>query len=79
MNKIKKNVEIEGSTVEEAINNALKLLNVPREAILIKILCEEKKGLFVMKGANPAKIKVTLKDKFEFGKEKSESKRKFKL
>ena len=54
-------IEVEGSTVEEAIKKALELLNVSRDDILVKIVSEEKKGLFGMEGAKPAKIKVTLK------------------
>jgi len=39
----------------------LEVLEVSREAICVKIICEEKRGLFGMAGAKPAKIKVTLK------------------
>jgi len=56
-----KSVEVEGSTVEEAIKKALELLNVSREDIVVKVVCEEKKGLFGMEGAKLAKIKVSLK------------------
>lgn len=56
----KKSLEIEGSTVEEAIKKALKDLKLPREKLKIKVLCEEKKGLFGMSGAKPAKIRVTI-------------------
>lgn len=57
-----KNIEVEGSTVEEAIRKALKILNVRRGSVNVKIVCEEKKGLFGMEGAKPAKVKVTLKE-----------------
>lgn len=60
--KTPKSIEVEGSTVEEAIKKALELLNVSREEINVKIVCEEKKGLFGMEGAKPAKIKVSLKE-----------------
>ena len=63
MTKLEKSIEIEGSTVEEAIKKAINLFNVPREALSIKIVCEEKKGLFGMAGAKFAKIKVSLKNK----------------
>ena len=56
-----KNIEIEGSTVEDAISKALKKLGVRRDEIEIKVLCEETKGLFGMEGAKPAKIKVVLR------------------
>ena len=60
---MKKSIEIEGNTVEDAIKKAQEFFNVPREALVIKVVCEEKKGLFGMAGAKPAKIKVTLKEK----------------
>ena len=50
--------EFEGSTVEEAICKAEKSLQVSRENLEIKVVCEEKKGLFGMRGAKLAKIKV---------------------
>lgn len=55
--------EFEGINVEDAIKKALLNLDVTREAIDIKVVCEEKRGLFGMKGAKPAKIKVFLKKK----------------
>jgi predicted RNA-binding protein Jag len=57
----KKTSEVEGATVEDAINKAIKIYKTPRESLLIKIVCEEKKGLFGMQGAHPAKIIVSLK------------------
>ncbi len=57
-----KEVEIEASTVEEAIKKALHILNAQRDAVNIKVVCEEKKGLFGMEGAIKAKIKASLKD-----------------
>ena len=64
-NNIKNSVgtEFEGNTVEGAIAKAVKKLGVPREALVIKVVCEEQKGLFGMEGAKLAKIKVSLKDK----------------
>lgn len=61
MNNFSKSIEVEGATVEEAIKKALDILNLTREEIIIKIVCEEQKGLFGMEGAKPAKIKVSLK------------------
>ena len=58
----KESIEIEGSTVEEAIKKALGILKVSRDQIDVKIVCEEKRGLFGMEGAKPAKIKVTIKN-----------------
>ncbi len=56
-----KSIEVEGQTVEKAIKKATELFNVAREDIVVRIVSEEKKGLFGMEGAKPAKIKATLK------------------
>ncbi len=53
--------EFEGNTVDEAINKAVLKLGVPKNRLDIKIVCEEKRGLFGMQGAKAAKIKVTIK------------------
>jgi len=61
---MKKNLasfEFEGTNIEDAIQVALNKMNVSREMITIKVVCEEQKGLFGMSGAKPAKIKVFLK------------------
>ena len=58
---VRKSIEIEGITVEDAIQKALKQLGVTKDNVLIKVVVEEKKGLFGMEGAKPAKIIVTLK------------------
>lgn len=55
--------EFDGSTVDDAIKKALDELKVKREDVLVKIVSEEKKGLFGMEGEKPAKIKVSLKEK----------------
>jgi spoIIIJ-associated protein len=60
-----KSTEFEAKTTKEAIKAALKTLNVKREEIDVKILREEYKGLFGMEGAEPAKIKVTIKKKLD--------------
>ncbi len=56
-----KSIEVEGATVEEAIQKAMEELGVSRDKIEVKVVCEEKKGLFGMEGAKPAKIKVFVK------------------
>ena len=58
-----KSIEVEGGTVEEAIKKATEILNVSRDEISVKVVCEEKRGLFGMEGEKPAKIRVTLKGK----------------
>ena len=61
MSKEKMSVEVEGKTVEEAVKKALKDLGLARSKVKIEVLSEEKKGLFGMPGAKPAKVRVTLK------------------
>ncbi len=53
--------EFEGHTTEEAIKKAEKILGLDREGMKIKVVCEEKKGLFGMRGSKQAKIKVIKK------------------
>jgi predicted RNA-binding protein Jag len=50
--------EFEADTTEEAIIQAEQTLGIDREKMKIKVVCEEKKGLFGMRGAKGAKIKV---------------------
>lgn len=52
-------VEVEGKTVEEAVQTALKQLRLPRAKVRIEVLVEEEKGLFGMPGAKPAKVRVS--------------------
>lgn len=56
----KSSIEIEGKTVEEAVKQALKQLRLPRSRVKIEVLSEEKKGLFDMPGARPAKVRVSV-------------------
>ena len=51
----------EAGTVEEAIALALKKMGCLREDIDVTVVSEEKKGLFGMNGAEPAKIVVKRK------------------
>ena len=53
-------IEVEGRTSQEAIKIALKKLGVSRHQVKIEILSEENKGLFGMKGAKPARVRITL-------------------
>ena len=53
-------VEIEGDTIEKAIENALKLLGVEREKITVDILSEGKKGILGF-GSQKARILATLR------------------
>ncbi|MEW6008290.1 MAG: Jag N-terminal domain-containing protein [Candidatus Omnitrophota bacterium] len=53
-------IEIEGKNPESAIRKALKILNVARKDVEIKILSEEKRGLFGMEGGKPSRVRVTV-------------------
>lgn len=59
---MRKSIEVKAATVEEAIEMALKTLGVSRGEVSVRVLSEEHRGLFGMKGAKPAKVRVTLKD-----------------
>ncbi len=56
-------LEVEGSTVEEAIKKALKQLKISRDKVKIEVLSEEERGLFGMPGAKPAKVRVSIVSK----------------
>lgn len=53
-------IEVEGKSLEDAINRALAALKVPRKHVKIEVLSEEERGLFGMAGAKPAKVRVTV-------------------
>ena len=55
-------IEAQGRTSQEAIKIALKKLGVSRNQVKVEILSEEDKGLFGMKGARQARVKVSLKE-----------------
>lgn len=61
MKKQNVNHDFEGASVEEAIKKAMETLKVSRDEINVKVVCEEKKGLFGMEGSKLAKIIVSLK------------------
>ncbi|MGH4137483.1 RNA-binding cell elongation regulator Jag/EloR [Clostridium sp.] len=54
-------LEMMGKNVEDAINNALKELNVTRDKVKIETLDEGSKGFLNIIGVKPAKIRVTVK------------------
>lgn len=55
-----RSIEVDGATLEEAIEKALKTLKLKRDKVKIEVLSEEEKGLFGMPGAKPAKIRVSI-------------------
>ena len=54
-------IEVQGRSSQEAIKIALKKLGVSRRQVRVEILSEEDKGLFGMKGAKLARVRVSLK------------------
>jgi len=56
-----RSISVDGRTVQEAIARALAVLGVSRDSVTIRVLSEENKGLFGMRGSKPAKVRVTLK------------------
>ncbi|MFZ5899119.1 MAG: RNA-binding cell elongation regulator Jag/EloR [Bacillota bacterium] len=61
---MRKSLESSGKSVEEAIENALRELGVNREDVEVEILEESVKGLFGILGTRPARVRVTVKEKF---------------
>ena len=56
-----KTIEMTGKTVDEALKNALRELNLTEDKVEFEVLEEGNKGLFNLIGSKPAKIKVTVK------------------
>lgn len=56
-----KSIEVEGKTVEEALEKALEELGLTREMVDVEVLDHGSKGLFNVIGVKHAKIKVTSK------------------
>lgn len=56
-----KSIEIEGKTVEEALNKALLELKTDKHMVDVDVLDQGSKGLFNVIGVKPAKVRVSLK------------------
>ena len=56
-----KSIEVEGKTVEEALNKALIELGTDKNMVNVEILDHGSKGLFNVIGVKPAKIRVSSK------------------
>lgn len=56
-------IEVEGPTTKDAIRLGLEKLGVTKDKVQVRVLAEEKKGLFGMEGAKQAKVKLTVKTK----------------
>ncbi len=55
-------IEIDGKTVEDAINEGLAKLCVRRDQVDVKILSEGSTGLFGLMGSKAASVRLTLKE-----------------
>ena len=56
-----KEIEVDGKTVQEAIEKGLRKTGLSRNDVDVKVLSEGKTGLFGLMGASPAKIKISSK------------------
>lgn len=61
-----KTIDMTGKTVEDAVSNALKELNVTEDKVEVQVLDEGNKGLFKLIGARPAKVRVTVKKDYAY-------------
>lgn len=61
MMHVQKNLEVTGSTVEEAINKGLAELGKSLEEVEIEVLSEGKKGWLFLKG-EPARVRIKVKE-----------------
>jgi spoIIIJ-associated protein len=52
--------DFEGKTIEEAVQKAVDQLKTSKTNLRIKVVSEEQKGLFGMRGAKPARIRVSM-------------------
>jgi len=67
-------IEIEGKTVDEAIEKAVELLNVPKEQLQIEVISNGTQSFFGLIGSKKARIKVkVIQDPVEEKKEKAKN------
>ena len=57
--RLLRSVTVEGKTVQEAIEKGLAILGIPRDRAFIRVLSEGNTGLFGMRGAKPAKVRIS--------------------
>ncbi len=55
-----KSIEIEGKTVDDAINKAVEQLQSSRDQVAVEILAEGSRGLFGLMGTRPARVRVSM-------------------
>ena len=56
-----KTIEVNGRTVDEALETALKELKVDKDKVTVEVIDEGSRGFLSLIGAKPARIKVTIK------------------
>ena len=56
-----KTIEVNGRTVDEALETALKELKVDKDKVTVEVIDEGSRGFLNLRGAKPARIKVTIK------------------
>ena len=56
-----KTIEVNGRTVDEALETALKELKVDKDKVTVEVIDEGSRGFLNLIGAKPARIKVTIK------------------
>jgi spoIIIJ-associated protein len=54
-------VEVEARTIDEAVERALEVLDVPRDRVRIEILAESSRGIFGL-GAQRARVRATIRE-----------------
>ncbi len=57
-------IEMTGKTVEDAVESALKELNVTRDKVDVDVIEEGSRGIFNLIGVKPAKVRVIVKKNF---------------
>lgn len=60
-----RSVEMAGRTVDEAVENGLKVLRITKDKVKVEVIEEGSKGLFGFLGTKPAKVKITVKENSE--------------
>jgi spoIIIJ-associated protein len=67
MNETSKSIELQGKTVEEAVQQALAQLGVGHEQVEVVVLEEQKGGLFGLLSQPSATVRVTVKEEVTHG------------
>lgn len=60
-----KSIEMVGRTIEEAIDNGLKVLRLTRDKVNVEVIDKGNKGILGLLGTKPAKVILTVKEDYE--------------